>query len=121
MTIEFRQPPGVVTSTQCLAWAEFTITFCQAAIKTAGSYHALSVYSEDVGGLKSLMKTGIVTGASDPELLDNVFGSVKETQKVHSQSVAVLGQDRWERLEKKMKEDETKNIFTKKMKLVNLR
>jgi len=53
MTIEFRQPPGVVGAEGCLAWAEFTVTFCEAAIKTADSYHTLSAYTDDVGGLKS--------------------------------------------------------------------
>ena len=36
-TIEFWQPPGVVGAEGCLAWAEFTATFCEAAIKTADS------------------------------------------------------------------------------------
>ena len=61
-----------------------------------------------------LVNTGVVAGASDPEVLDKVFGNVKETQKVYSQSVAVLGQDRLERLEEKMKDDERKKIFAKK-------
>ena len=117
MTIEFRQPPGVVGAEGCLVWAEFTVTFCEAAIKTADSYHTLSAYTEDVGGLKSFLKTGIVDGASNSELLNKVFRNVKETQKVYSQPVTVLGQERWERLEARMKEDEAKNIFVKKIKL----
>ena len=115
MTVEFRQPPGVVIAKDCLAWAEFVVTFGGAALKTAVSYHALHMYTEDVGGLKSFLKTGVVSGASDPDLLEKVVGRVKDTLKVYSQPVVVLGGDRQERLEKKMKEDETKNIFAKKI------
>jgi hypothetical protein len=53
--------------------------------------------------LKSFLKTGVVSGASDPDLLEKVVGRVKDTLKVYSQPVAVLGGDRQERLEKKMK------------------
>jgi len=116
MTIESRQPPCVLGAEGCLVWARFTVTFCEAVIKTADSYRALDAYTEDVGGLKSL-KAVIADGAGDSELLNKVFRNVKETQKVYSQPVAVLGQDRWERLEARMKEDETKNIFAKKIKL----
>jgi len=56
-------------------------------------------------------------GASDLELLNEVFRSVGEAQKVYSQPVAVLDQERWERLEARMKEDEAKNTFAKKTKL----
>ena len=85
----------------CLAWAE-----------TADSYSSLSVHTEDARRLKCFPKAGVVNGASDPELPAKVVGkAVKETQKVYSQRVAVLGQDRWERLEK-MK-DETKNVVNK--------
>ena len=30
-----------------------------------------------------LVNTGVVAGASDPEVLDEVFGNVKETQNVY--------------------------------------
>jgi hypothetical protein len=41
MTVEFRQPPDVVIAKDCLAWAEFVVTFGGAALKTGVSYHAL--------------------------------------------------------------------------------
>ncbi|KAF9647364.1 hypothetical protein BDM02DRAFT_2704865 [Thelephora ganbajun] len=109
MTTEFRQPPGVIAVKDCLAWAKFTMAFCGAAIKTADSYRSLSVYEEGVGGLKSFVRDG-VEGDSDPALLDRITGNMKEVQRVDSQTIVILGQDRQERLEEKMKEDEVRKI-----------
>ena len=57
LTIEFRQGPGVTSSTDVLAWAEYAVTFVGAAIRPAGSYRDLQTYAINVGGLKRFLPT----------------------------------------------------------------
>lgn len=64
-TIEWRQPPGVTTADECLAWTELAVAFVRAARdwKDIG-LEMKTEYTSDVEGLKQFVK-GRGRGAED--------------------------------------------------------
>ena len=116
LTIEFRQGPGVTSSADALAWAEFAVTFVGAAIKAAGSYKDLQKYPINVGGLKTFLKNGVVPGVSDAATLARVTGRAKsDSAKVDGTLPGPLDKEGEKRFEKKVRDEERKHIFMKKM------
>jgi hypothetical protein len=114
-TIEFRQGPGVTSSDDTLAWAEFAVTFVGAALKAAGSYKDLTKYTINVGGLKVFLKHGVVSGVSDPKVLARVTGRAKDSAKIDGTQPAPLDKDQKKRYERKVKDEQKKDIFPKKL------
>ena len=90
------------------------MALCQAAIKTADSYHALGLRPEGVGGLKSFMEIGVVTVAGDPELLDKEPDNVRRCIPNPSLYWAGPGGKGWRRRCKMGR----RTPFANKMKLV---
>ena len=115
LTIEFRQGPGVISSTDALAWAEYAVTFIGAAIKAAGSYAALQTYTINVGGLKKFLQNGVVAGVSDATLLAKITGTAGDSAKIDGTTPTPLDPEAEARYEKKVSDEETKNIFPRKM------
>lgn len=72
MTIEWRQPPGVTTAEEALAWAELALGFIQAA-RQPRTRDRLREFGLDVAGLKSFLESGIVTGVSDRRYFNVIF------------------------------------------------
>ena len=115
LTIEFRQAPGVASSADALAWAEFAVTFVGAAIKAAGSHKALQKYAINVGGLAAFLKNGVVSGVSDARVLAKITGKAKDSAKIDGTVPAPLDKDAEKRYERKVSDEVKKNIFMKKM------
>ncbi|OIW27625.1 hypothetical protein CONLIGDRAFT_716074 [Coniochaeta ligniaria NRRL 30616] len=56
VTIEWKQPPGVTTAEECLAWTEFAVSFVQAARYWAGIGAEIEdSYTPDVEGLQKFV------------------------------------------------------------------
>ena len=72
-TIEYRQGPGVIDSTACLAWVELAVSFVQAAITQSQSVESLQSYARTVEGLKTFIDSAFVPGLNQPELLTSIF------------------------------------------------
>ncbi|KAF9644771.1 hypothetical protein BDM02DRAFT_3131553 [Thelephora ganbajun] len=115
LTIEFRQGEGVVTPTGALAWAEFVVTFVGAAVTVANTYNDLKKFDPNVHGLKEFLKRGVVTGVSDKTLLEEITGRAKDSAGVNGSDPGELSKERADKLAKKRKEDEHKQIFAKKV------
>jgi len=115
LTIEFRQGPGVTSSIDALAWAEFAVTFVGAAIKEAGSYKDLRKYSANVGGLKTFLKRGVVSGVSDAGALERITGRARDPAKVEGTPPTPLDKDGERRYERKVSDEVKKAIFVRKM------
>ncbi|MCJ1387899.1 hypothetical protein MMC18_000742 [Xylographa bjoerkii] len=71
-TIEFRQGPGVIDSSGCLAWVELVVSFVQAATQR-GSVKSLQGYARTVEGLKTFIDAASVPGLNQPKLLTSIF------------------------------------------------
>ncbi|KAF9642852.1 hypothetical protein BDM02DRAFT_1857417 [Thelephora ganbajun] len=115
LTIEFRQGEGVATSTDALAWAEFVVTFIGAAITAANTYNDLKKFDPNVGGLKKFLEHGAVKDVSDKTLLGKITGRAKDSGSVSGSDPGKLSKEREDKLAKKKKEDDRKQIFAKKM------
>jgi hypothetical protein len=64
--IGFRKPPTPLSSNDVLSWAEFTMTFIQASIRT-GSAAALREFPSDLSGLRSFLgQVPSIAGVNEP-------------------------------------------------------
>lgn len=82
VTVEWRQPPGVTTVGECLAWTELAVGFFQAARGWADIGTEIeSLYGPDVDGLKRFMTDRGEYPGRDFSAMDDIFrgksGSVK--------------------------------------------
>ena len=71
-TLEFRKPPGSTTVEQPLSWAEFVLSFIQAAIK-CDSAEQLQRFPAHVGGLQWFLKQSNVPGVNEHHRLARLF------------------------------------------------
>lgn len=71
-TLEFRKPPVCTTVEQTLGWAEFTISFVQAAIKCSTS-ERLHQVPPTVQGLRWFLEQGHEPAVNEPSLLNVIF------------------------------------------------
>ncbi|KAF9644758.1 hypothetical protein BDM02DRAFT_3121338 [Thelephora ganbajun] len=115
MTIEFRQGEGVITPAGALAWAEFVVTFVGAAVAVAKTYGDLKKFALNVHGLKDFLGHGLVSGVSNKTLLEAITGRAKDSASASGSDPGKLSKEREDRLAKKRKEDDRKQIFAKKM------
>ncbi|KAF9643628.1 hypothetical protein BDM02DRAFT_3191383 [Thelephora ganbajun] len=115
MTIEFRQGEGVITPAGALAWAEFVVTFVGAAVAVAKTYGDLKEFTLNVHGLKVFLGHGLVSGVSNRTLLEAITSRAKDSASVSGSDPGKLSKEKEDRLAKKRKEDDHKQIFAKKM------
>ncbi|KAF9644773.1 hypothetical protein BDM02DRAFT_3190303 [Thelephora ganbajun] len=115
LTIEFRQAEGVTTPDGALAWAEFVVTFIGAAVTEATSYNNLKKYTPNVHGLKAFLGHGLVSDGKNKSLLGVIMGRAKDSASVSGSQPGKLSKEREDRLAKKRKGDDRKQIFVKKV------
>jgi hypothetical protein len=73
-TIEWRQPPGVTSRDECLAWMELAVSFVQACrVLELDHYTLCQIYPSTVEGLRRFIEEGFVPHASDPRYLTPIF------------------------------------------------
>ncbi|KAB5566932.1 hypothetical protein GE09DRAFT_1056396 [Coniochaeta sp. 2T2.1] len=102
MTIEWRQPPGVTTAEQCLAWTELAVRFVQAArdwkdmaVPSTGVGLEM-MYSRDVDGLKRfLQECGGYPGA-DEDRLNDIFSGKSGSEPVVDYDHRVDHSEEWD-------------------------
>lgn len=70
--VQFTKAPGCVNSPEMLAWAHFTMTFIQAAMRH-GTPGELEACGPHISGLRSFLGTGHVTGVTDPRMCGKVL------------------------------------------------
>lgn len=71
-TLEFRKPPGSTTVEQTLSWAEFVLSFIQAAIRCGSTEQLLKVPAH-IGGLQWFLKQSNVPGVNEHHRLARLF------------------------------------------------
>ncbi|KAF7508083.1 hypothetical protein GJ744_009665 [Endocarpon pusillum] len=71
-TLEFRKPPGSTTVEETLSWAEFVLSFIQAAIR-CGSAEQLQKVPAHIGGLQWFLKQSNVPGVNEHHRLAGLF------------------------------------------------
>lgn len=84
-TVEFRQGPGVTSPGATLAWAEFVVTFVNAAFKKAGSYDDLKTLRMNVGGLKAFLEQGKDPDISNASLLTQITARANDSAAIFLQ------------------------------------
>ena len=91
--IGFRQGPGVISSTDTITWAEFTVTFVGAALKIVGPYNNLKKCPFSAGGLKDPRNNGAVSSVSDSKISVRITGKAKGSVKVDGIQLAPSDKD----------------------------
>lgn len=71
-TIEFRKPPASLDADTTLSWAEFAMSFVQAAIKCE-SPDALQKVPANIRGLRWFLEQGTIPGMNEPGRLDRLW------------------------------------------------
>lgn len=74
-TVELRKPPASTTAEKALGWAEVAMAFVQSSIKY-GTEDVLRSIPSTVGGLRSFLERGHVSGINEHERLDTIFEGV---------------------------------------------
>jgi Putative amidoligase enzyme len=74
-TVELRKPPACTTAEKALGWAEVAMAFVQSSIK-CGTEDVLRSIPSTVGGLRSFLERGHVSGINELERLDTIFEGV---------------------------------------------
>ena len=114
MTIEFRRGPGVTTANDCLAWVELAVSFVRSA-RSHGTTQQLQKYERSVKGLKDFISAASVPGMSLPTLMTPIFAGKEGL--LEPRAMSALTAAAREKLRKKNRESDLKNIMVKKIRM----
>lgn len=98
-TIEFRRPPGVTTSKDCIAWMELAVYFVHAARELrSSSLLSETHFTRDVRGLQDFIESGITRGVPEPRALRRLLigRSGRLAPVIDPTSISDFSQEEWE-------------------------
>lgn len=101
-TIEFRQPPASLSLSDALSWAEFAMTFVQAAMSHGSS---LRNFSSNVGGLRAFMRKVNVPGMHEPDRLGKIWENKPDNAAIAPEEISgavMKGMDKVDMLTKEV-------------------